>query len=178
MKFLRNLLGRGYQPAGGKATGDPPASRRRAGLFSTHPLGEKLRPAFEFPKFEQPQGAPTVASDNGYIGERPTPKTASFTPVNEAQLGFYAAGSIFIGYQACAMPTTNWLIDKACNIPARDAVRTGYLLTCGSNETPSRLMVSDKKYAVKRHLRELVHLLRYRSRQQWRLFSFPGHGWA
>lgn len=157
MTFLRNLFGRGHQPDGGKPMGDPPAPRRRAGLFSTHPLGEKVRPAFEFPQFEQPQGAPSVASDNGYIGERPTPKMASFTPVNEAQLGFYASGAMFIGYQACAMLATNWLIDKACNMPARDAVRNGYLLMCGSDEIAARLMAQDKKYALKRHLRELVH---------------------
>ncbi|EHK65986.1 DUF1073 domain-containing protein [Achromobacter arsenitoxydans] len=150
MKFLRNLFGRSQEPA--------PASKSR-GLFSTHrhPLGDKVQARFEMPPFEQPRGAPTVASDNGYIGERPTPKTASFTPVNEAQLGFYAAGSIFIGYQACAMLATNWLIDKACNMPARDAVRNGYLLTCGSDDISARLMAGDKKYAVKRHLRELVH---------------------
>lgn len=118
MNFFRNLFRRSQEPA--------PAPKRR-GLFSTHrhPLGDKVEARFEMPAFEQPSGAPTVASDNGYIGERPTPKTASFTPVNEAQLGFYAAGSIFIGYQACAMLATNWLIDKACNMPARDAVRNG-----------------------------------------------------
>ncbi len=86
-----------------------------------------------------------------------SPKTANFEAVNEVQLGFYAAGSIFIGYQACAMLATNWLIDKACNMPARDAVRNGYLLTCGSDEVSARLMAGDKKHAVKRHLRELVH---------------------
>lgn len=150
MKLFRNLFGRSQEAE--------PASKAR-GLFSTHrhPLGDKVEARFEMPAFEQPSGSPTVASDNGYIGERPTPKTASFTPVNEAQLGFYAAGSIFIGYQACAMLATNWLIDKACNMPARDAVRNGYLLTCGSDETSARLMAGDKKYAVKRHLRELVH---------------------
>ncbi|PPA72646.1 portal protein [Achromobacter spanius] len=150
MKLLRNLFGPRQETE--------PASKAR-GLFSTHrhPLGDKVQARFEMPPFEQPRGAPTVASDNGYIGERPTPKTASFTPVNEAQLGFYAAGSIFIGYQVCAMLATNWLIDKACNMPARDAVRNGYLLTCGSEEVSGRLMAGDKKYAVKRHLRELVH---------------------
>ncbi|EFF76090.1 DUF1073 domain-containing protein [Achromobacter piechaudii] len=157
MNFLRTLFGRGHQPAGGESMGAPPVPRPRSGMFSTHPLGEKVRPAFKFPEFEQPDRAPAIASDNGYIGERPTPKTASFTPVNEAQLGFYAAGSIFIGYQACAMLATNWLIDKACNMPARDAVRNGYLLTCGSDKASARLMAGDKKYAVKRHLRELVH---------------------
>lgn len=129
----------------------------RRGLFSTHPLGEKVAPKFAMPDFEQPERAPLVASDNGYIGERPTPKMADFTAVNEAQLGFYAAGSMFIGYQACAMLATNWLIDKACNMPARDAVRNGYLLTCGSDDISAQLMAGDKKYAVKRHLRELVH---------------------
>ncbi|VFR32516.1 Phage-related protein [plant metagenome] len=134
-----------------------PAPAPRRGLFSTHPLGDKVQPKFQMPTFEQPNGAPGVAYDNGYIGERPSPKMASFTPVNEAQLGFYAAGSLFIGYQACAMLATNWLIDKACNMPARDAVRNGYLVTCGSEDIAAKLSRTDKKYAVKKHLRELVH---------------------
>ncbi|WMD23312.1 DUF1073 domain-containing protein [Achromobacter seleniivolatilans] len=136
----------------------PEPKVQRRGLFSTHhPLGDKVRPAFEFPAFEQPHGAPTVASDNGYIGERPTPKMASFTQVNEAQLGFYAAGSMFIGYQACAMLATNWLIGEACSMPARDAVRNGFLLMCGDVKTADTLKEQDERFGVERHLRELVN---------------------
>lgn len=132
------------------------ASRR--GLFSTHPLGEKIRPRFEMPAFEQPKGAPSVASDSGDIGERVSPKAAvGFAPVNEAQLGFYAAGSAFIGYQACAMLATNWLIDKACGMPGRDAIRNGFLLTCGSEDVSKRLRAYDSRFAVVANMREMIH---------------------
>lgn len=42
---------------------------------------------------------------------------------------FYFANQGFIGYQNCAMLAQHWLIDKACTMPARDAVRVGYDIT-------------------------------------------------
>lgn len=55
MKYLRNLFRRSREPA-------PAPAPKRRGLFSTHPLGGKVQPRFEMPAFEQPTGAPTVAS--------------------------------------------------------------------------------------------------------------------
>lgn len=118
------------------------------GIFSTHPLGEKV-PAQLMPEFHQPIGAPGVASDNGFIGNQRGPKSVDY--VNGAQLGFYAAGAYPIGYQACALLATNWLIDKACAVPARDAIRQGYL------GIPEELRETDEKYKVNSHLRELIH---------------------
>jgi phage-related protein (TIGR01555 family) len=46
----------------------------------------------------------------------------------EAQASWYGSQG-FIGYQMCALLAQNWLVNKACLIPARDAVRKGYELT-------------------------------------------------
>src|SRR5690554_3073518 len=118
------------------------------GMFSTHPLGERVQPQL-MPEFIQPSGAPGITSDNGFIGHQRNPKTLDY--VNSAQLGFYAAGAYPIGYQACAMLATNWLIDKACAIPARDAIRQGYL------GIPEELRETDKRYEINAHLKELIH---------------------
>lgn len=45
-----------------------------------------------------------------------------------ALMGWYASQS-FIGYQTCAMISQHWLVDKACTMPAKDAVRKGYEIT-------------------------------------------------
>ncbi|UOK17268.1 portal protein [Bordetella phage vB_BaM-IFTN5] len=131
-----------------------PAKRR--GL-PEHPLGKKVRNLFVMPEFVQPHGAPGVSSDSADIGPAPSPKPGMSIGANEAQLGFFAVGSHFIGYQVCAMLATNWLIDKACGMPARDAVRKGYLLTCGSDEVSESLRDSDGRFKVTQNLREMIH---------------------
>lgn len=65
----------------------------------------------------------------------------------------------FIGFQACAIIAQHWLVDKACSIKAADAIRNGYTLTVndGSDAGPeelARLTKLDKKYGVKRNLKE------------------------
>lgn len=51
-----------------------------------------------------------------------TPGPTDMSPVNEAIFGFLG-GQSFIGYQVAAMLTQNWLVQKACEMPARDALR-------------------------------------------------------
>lgn len=48
--------------------------------------------------------------------------------IPQQQLLWYA-NQTFIGYQLCAMLAQQWLISKACLMPAEDAVRKGYELT-------------------------------------------------
>ena len=45
--------------------------------------------------------------------------------IPETQVMWYA-GQSFIGYQLCALLSQNWLISKACLMPAKDATRNGY----------------------------------------------------
>ena len=48
--------------------------------------------------------------------------------IPEVQAMWYGSQG-FIGYQMCALMAQHWLINKACLIPARDAIRKGYDFT-------------------------------------------------
>ena len=66
----------------------------------------------------------------------------------------------FIGYQACAFIAQNWLVDKACTVPAQDAVRKGWKITINDGsevdqEVMTKIRKLDKKYKVKKNLVEL-----------------------
>lgn len=81
--------------------------------------------------------------------------------VPDSQLLWYASQS-FIGFQLCAILAQQWLIDKACTIPARDAVRNGYKVG-GENVTPAlvaRIERADKRMGLKRQLVEFVRMTR------------------
>lgn len=64
----------------------------------------------------------------------------STTPANLLTLNWYASQG-FIGYQACAILAQHWLINKACELPARDSVRNGFEITVndGSDISPEIL---------------------------------------
>lgn len=74
-----------------------------------------------------------------------------FLPI--PQLEWYANQG-FIGWQIAAMLSQNWLIDKACGVPAKDAVRNGYevLLNDGSELDPkvaNAIRLADKAMNIK-----------------------------
>jgi phage-related protein (TIGR01555 family) len=65
----------------------------------------------------------------------------------------------FIGYQACAVIAQQWLVDKACKVPAEDAIKNGYDLTVndGTDVDPQvlkDLRDFDKKYKLHKNLVE------------------------
>lgn len=76
--------------------------------------------------------------------------------VPDAQFGWYA-GQSFIGYQAAAIIAQNWLVDKACLMPARDAIRHGYEVN-GPDAAVEYLKEADKRYRIDAAMRELVHM--------------------
>lgn len=80
----------------------------------------------------------------------------------EAQFAWYASQG-FIGYQACAMIAQHWLINKACTMPARDAVRQGFDVTVndGTKLTPEQidfLRKADKRYKLNHHMVQFVRM--------------------
>lgn len=65
----------------------------------------------------------------------------------------------FIGYQACAVIAQQWLVDKACKVPAEDAIKNGYDLTVndGTDIDPKilkGLRDLDKKFKLHKNLIE------------------------
>lgn len=144
------------------ATDADPKPKKR-GMYS-HDLGP-LVPAKHFEvEFPQPQGG--AAMDES-IGER-FPLKGSWGGIPEAIGGWYAAQS-FIGYQYCAMLAQHWLIDKACSMPAKDAIRQGYAVDCETpegmeekaasklaNDAVDLIYKIDRKMCINRTMREFI----------------------
>jgi phage-related protein (TIGR01555 family) len=80
----------------------------------------------------------------------------------EAQMAFYANQS-FIGYQNCAMLFQNWLIEKACSMPARDAIRHGWEITSNDGtkldpKTIDKIRAYDVQFKLTANLVEFVRM--------------------
>ena len=76
----------------------------------------------------------------------------------EGVMGFFAGHAVPMPYSLCAHLSAHWLIDKACRIPARDAVRQGWILDVEDDQMLARIGRADKAMRVARHLEQLVHL--------------------
>lgn len=78
-----------------------------------------------------------------------------YNQVPFVQMAWYT-NQTFIGYQIAAIVAQHWLVDKACSIPGRDAMRHGYDITVndGSEIEPKKLNTIrelDKKYRLSEH---------------------------
>lgn len=94
----------------------------------------------------------------------------SSTGISPLKLGFYAgmpeaqalwyASQGFIGHNMCALLAQHWLIDKACTMPARDAIRMGYELSLPDGVDDERLVKEvqrlDRKFNINGSMREYV----------------------
>jgi phage-related protein (TIGR01555 family) len=83
---------------------------------------------------------------------------AGYLPIQQFE---YYASQGFIGWQQCAIISQNWLVDKACTMPAKDAVRHGYDITVndGSDVSPKILDAMrrlDKKMKIKKECIQLI----------------------
>lgn len=136
---------------------------KKRGMYSAD-LGP-LVPAKHF-KVEFPQPTGGAAMDES-IGER-FPIKGSWGGIPEAVGGWYAAQS-FIGYQYCAMLAQHWLIDKACSMPAKDAIRQGYAVDCETpegmeekaasklaNDAANLIEKIDRRMSINRSMREFI----------------------
>ena len=80
--------------------------------------------------------------------------------ISEAVLGFFV-GQGFIGHQIAAYLAQHWLIAKACNMPARDAIRQGYNIVGDDGkelppEVVHKLKKADERYRLNSHMEEFV----------------------
>jgi len=90
---------------------------------------------------------------------------ASFQANNEslpASIYGFLANQGFIGYQNCSILAQNWLIDKACAVPAEDAMRNDYEITVNDGtyippELIDAMRKYDKKFDLKNNAIEFVH---------------------
>ncbi len=82
--------------------------------------------------------------------------------IPEPQVLWYA-NQTFIGYQLCAMLAQQWLISKACLMPAKDATRNGYEITVndGTDVAPEVLdyiRKQDNTYRLNHNLIQFVQM--------------------
>lgn len=107
------------------------------------------------PSFQQPQ--PRAAVGTMDSGEFPMPLNAQL-PLSLVE--WYGKQS-FIGYQLSAIMAQNWLIKRACWVPARDAVRKGYDVTVNDGTKINKkildaIRIADKERNIKGHMREFI----------------------
>ena len=62
----------------------------------------------------------------------------------------------FIGHVQAAWMAKHWLIDKAINMPARDALRQGWELDEVDEAAQTRLTQADKRHQITERLHELI----------------------
>lgn len=105
----------------------------------------------------QPDGTKFAMDDNNQMIEAKS-SFSDFLP--DAQVLWYASNG-FINYQFCAMFAQHWLVDKACTMPARDAVSVGFATNVVGNEVvvPEALQLLeeiDEEYCLIDNLVEFV----------------------
>lgn len=145
-------------------------SKRPEGEFSTHLLGNQFDReqyfdnAFKQPSFTNPDTKQPYAMDAQDDANNPYATKNAFVLATQRipdSLMYWYGNQGFIGYQSCAMMAQNWLIYKACNMPAKDAARNGWKPTINDGQDESAELIDqicelDKKFRVKKNLIEFV----------------------
>lgn len=80
----------------------------------------------------------------------------------EALLGWFSSQG-WLGHQLAAIIAQHWLVDKACAMPARDAVRHGFDMTVDGLDDPDakadaekRLEKANKRHGLNREMQEFI----------------------
>lgn len=176
-RFLRWLFG---TPAPAAAPEQPPEPVRRDSFFSTEieidaDLSREARLlALNKRAFPKTVGDTYVLTADGKSVQTFAQDSNNFTDgikgtfalnqvgIPEVQALWYGSQG-FIGYQMCALMAQHWLINKACLIPARDAIRKGYKFTSNdgtelSPEILDAVAKANKRYKLNKTLVEYVKM--------------------
>lgn len=155
------------------------------GFFSTHSddgahdrptierVGKAIDASFQLSvknfKVIDPAGKPITAGayamdDIGNMSSMQDVKSLNslgrFGNIPIAQFEWFASQG-FIGYQVCAMLMQHWLIEKACEMPGKDAVRHGWENTVNDGEDVNPKVIAeieklDKKFKIKKNCIEFI----------------------
>lgn len=142
----------------------PVIEERTGGVFSTDmepvqrgTVAARYQKAFEnsiqiAPGSLKAVDAEGSAMDSSLQQSKVINNTRGFIPL--LQFEYYASQG-FIGWQSCAIIAQNWLVNKICSLPARDAVRHGYEITVndGTDLAPEifdAVRRLDKKMKIKK----------------------------
>lgn len=118
-------------------------------------FGNSVHPSIAFDSKEKP----TFAMDN-QLNIKGNWGANSILPPSQV---IWYAGQTFIGYQLCAMLAQNWLIGKACLMPAKDATRNGFEISISGGvklapEVLEAIKKADQRYKLNKNLIELVQM--------------------
>lgn len=117
-----------------------------------------------------PKVAAGTAMDDSSNGIPAFKTLMGSAPLPDNLVAWYASQS-FIGHSLCAIIAQNWLVDKACTMPARDAIRHGYdihVVGMGAGDTldadeddeetklVKKIREYDKKFRVRKNMEEFV----------------------
>ncbi len=140
--------------------------KAKGGFFSTHKyeLGESLSGIGDY-VVKLIQDLPRVkvegAMDDSSTGAPDMKQLNSgITTISEVLANWYASQG-FIGHQLAAIIAQNWLVNKACSMPARDAVRKGYNIVSVSGDElePDALKLMqyyDRTMKVNQHMQDFI----------------------
>lgn len=79
--------------------------------------------------------------------------------VPDVVVGWFLSQS-FIGHQMCAIMAQNWLINRACKIPAEDATRNGWEITGLDPDKEKELADLDAAWNIKQKTQEFARFNR------------------
>lgn len=109
-----------------------------------------------------PQAKLATAQDSSDGGSLSLKQQLQMGNMNEVLASWYASQG-FIGYQYAAILAQHWLINKACTMPGRDAVRNGFEIVSadGQEIAPDALKILrqyDKAYKLRWNLEQFVRM--------------------
>jgi phage-related protein (TIGR01555 family) len=144
-----------------------PAPERDTGSFwSTHAAerrGGALRVAdyLDALRRELPKYVPEGTADDDGNGDGIALKLAATAQNIPEVLAAWYASQTFIGHQLAAILAQHWLIDKACGMPGRDAIRQGFdIVSASGDEIPPEaikiLKAADRRVKLNAQLEEFV----------------------
>ena len=158
--FRSFLFGTTAAPA--PAPDAEPPRRYLADVWSTHALEQKpfVLEALQG-RLQAAAPQPVGAGFDGSVLAAPLTGLGA-TAMSDDLFSWYAAQS-FIGYQMCAFLAQHWMIDKACAMPARDAIRNGYRVALDNApsdqakaDAETALTKAAKKYRLDKQMQEWV----------------------
>lgn len=146
------------------------ARSRLLGGWSTH----NLRPAVAVAEALQDRltaAAPKLTTEGAALdaaGSAGSLKTRLNSlggiPISEALFSWFASQT-FIGYQMSAFISQHWLVQKACAMPARDAIRQGFSVALDDapsdqvkDEALNAIHKASKRYKINKQMQEWVRL--------------------
>jgi phage-related protein (TIGR01555 family) len=145
---------------------DPLDPFARIREWNPSPQAVKLRKVSDFPIYEAEDITAAAVGDSAVI------KSASAMDDSDEPIGMGSGGinsytvpqilqdwymaQGFPGYQSLAIIAQHWMVEKACSMAGKDAVRNGWKLKAGQDELTGemadQIAESDKAFKIRQHL--------------------------